>query len=1196
MLDREALLAGLRKQVQALIRTLEADLRERSDNVDQYRDWLRGAYDQERAAGRTYATYGAWRDEHIMQAAVAWVLGTVFVRYCEDNGLIARPFIAGPGARLAEAEEWQSTYLAQQEGAGDRDWLVEAFMHLAQSHPVMGRIFAREHSPLWRLSPSPRAATGLVAFWRQTDQDGALRFDFTDPQLDTRFLEDLYQDISEAVRQAYALVPTPEFIEEFILDLTVDPAIADFGVKGFRSIDPACGSGGFLLGLFGRLLNAWRAVEPGTPDDELIRRALESVHGCDVNPFAVNITRFRLLMAAAQASGRRLLSQVPGQVVNVAVGDALLEGRGAPGGLPHMIGDVADFSASCDLLGINSYHVVVGEPPFIPVHDEVKRAAYRESYEVASGAFPLSLLFAERMFRLAVTKNDGTSGGYVGQYTSSSFTKRGFGEKLIKYFLPRVGLTHVIDTSGVYVPGHGTPTLILVGRNDPTMGDDAPVRAVFSVHGEPRQPEHPAQGIVWRSILDQIDRPGSASEWVSVEDEPRHRFSRFPWTMVGGGAADLMDRLSGSPRRLVDVLSGPVGVGSDPGERGVFELGRPWFNRHPDASGLGLGLVTGEIVRDWRVEVATEVLAPYDGDGSPLPLNLSSSWGRHLWTMRQVLHTATGQRESSRPRPWWTWRRWLLERHRGPLITFATVATHNHFAQADDERVFSRTAPVLRLPIDASENTYVALLGVLNSSTVCFWLKQTSPSKGTGGAALSAPGNEWARAYSFAPKSLLQLPLPSDAPLARARELTRRTRLLDAEEPSTVLADRRAPSRRVLDTARDAYTQIRHELVALQEELDWDVYGSYGLLFADERARLTTSPDFELPALRPGERAFEIVWARKVADGTASSSWFEGQAWFERHGVSPVTDVPNHWPAAYREVVEARIDAIESHQTIALVERPEYKRRWATEPWEKREERALRAWLLDRCEHEQLWFEEKNGDKRPHPRTIGQLASELGDDAGVCSAAALYAADHLGRQEATLADVLATILEGEQVPYAAALRYKESGLRKRAQWERVWDLQRREDETGEALGIPVPPKYVSADFQRASYWSIRGRLDIPRERFISYADVVDEEGGLLLGWSGWSETDRVRVLLDLVSAVGRQANPSMSRLTSLLAGVQELLRSMHRWETQEESAGKVGQVEAFQRHFEDMLSAYGLSTHDLTSWRPRRSTLKHHDR
>jgi len=36
---------------------------------------------------------------------------------------------------------------------------------------------------------------------------------------------------------------------------------------------------------------------------------------------------------------------------------------------------------------------------------------------------------------------------------------------LIEVFLPRVDLTHVIDTSGAYIPGHGTPTVILFGRD-----------------------------------------------------------------------------------------------------------------------------------------------------------------------------------------------------------------------------------------------------------------------------------------------------------------------------------------------------------------------------------------------------------------------------------------------------------------------------------------------------------------------------------------------------------------------------------------------------------------------------------------------------------------------------------------------------------------------------------------------------------
>ena len=41
--------------------------------------------------------------------------------------------------------------------------------------------------------------------------------------------------------------------------------------------------------------------------------------------------------------------------------------------------------------------------------------------------------------------------------------KREFGKKLIEEFLPTIDLTHVIDTSGAYIPGHGTPTVILFG-------------------------------------------------------------------------------------------------------------------------------------------------------------------------------------------------------------------------------------------------------------------------------------------------------------------------------------------------------------------------------------------------------------------------------------------------------------------------------------------------------------------------------------------------------------------------------------------------------------------------------------------------------------------------------------------------------------------------------------------------------------
>ena len=44
--------------------------------------------------------------------------------------------------------------------------------------------------------------------------------------------------------------------------------------------------------------------------------------------------------------------------------------------------------------------------------------------------------------------------------------------------------------------------------------------------------------------------------------------------------------------------------------------------------------------------------------------------------------------------------------------------------------------------------------------------------------------------------------------------------------------------------------------------------------------------------------------ARAVAAGDADTEWFR------RHGSTPITEVPDHWPEAYRAVVERRIACI----------------------------------------------------------------------------------------------------------------------------------------------------------------------------------------------------------------------------------------------------------------------------------------------
>ena len=97
--------------------------------------------------------------------------------------------------------------------------------------------------------------------------------------------------------------------------------------------------------------------------------------------------------------------------------------------------------------------------------------------------------------------------------------KREFGKKLIESFFPTVDLTHVIDTSGAYIPGHGTPTTILFGRNREYVSGT--LRTVLGIRGEPSTPDDPAQGLVWSSITRLVDQSGEQNEFVSAGDSER---------------------------------------------------------------------------------------------------------------------------------------------------------------------------------------------------------------------------------------------------------------------------------------------------------------------------------------------------------------------------------------------------------------------------------------------------------------------------------------------------------------------------------------------------------------------------------------------------------------------------------------------------------------------------------------------------
>lgn len=201
--------------------------------------------------------------------------------------------------------------------------------------------------------------------------------------------------------------------------------------------------------------------------------------------------------------------------------------------------------------------------------------------------------------------------------------------------------------------------------------------------------------------------------------------------------------------------------------------------------------------------------------------------------------------------------------------------------------------------------------------------------------------------------------------------------------------------------------------------------------------------------------------------------------------------------------------------------------------------------------------------------------------------AALYA----GHADFDVNQLVARLVAAESVPFLPVLRYTDTGLRKRAQWEDTWALQRRED-AGEDLirsvgKIPVPPKYQSRDFLKTDFWRLRGGLDVPKERWISYPGCErGADGSLLIAWAGWDHLQQATALATYFIDMKENEGWSRERLQPLLAGLLELTPWITQWhnDMNPDFGARMGNY--YVAFVTDEARALQFTLNDLRAWKP----------
>lgn len=302
------------------------------------------------------------------------------------------------------------------------------------------------------------------------------------------------------VKKAGGVFYTPTYIVDYIVRQTVGPLIEGKSpkqIENIRVLDPACGSGSFLIGAYQFLLD-WYLYYYITHDPEknakgkapaLVaahgggwalttmerkRILLAHIYGVDIDSQAVEVTKLSLLLKVlegetAQSVQRELIHErvLPDLGDNIKCGNSLISSDFyAQRGLPEMDNDahlrinVFDWDGKDgfpEIMKSGGFDAVIGNPPYVRQESIKETKAYFEShYESYDGVADLYTYFMEQGVKLI------RPGGLYSIIVSNSFLRTNFAAPLRRTLKKHATVRRIVDFGGLAVFASAKDTYVCI--------------------------------------------------------------------------------------------------------------------------------------------------------------------------------------------------------------------------------------------------------------------------------------------------------------------------------------------------------------------------------------------------------------------------------------------------------------------------------------------------------------------------------------------------------------------------------------------------------------------------------------------------------------------------------------------------------------------------------------------------------------
>lgn len=343
-----------------------------------------------------------------------------------------------------------------------------------------------------------------------------------------------------AKRKSQGIYYTPTFVVKYIVQQTLGKYIEERGYNAARTVrvlDPACGSGSFLIEAFD-VLDQFLARESGQShganDVRDYARHLQiltsNIYGVDKDEQAVEVAQLNLLLKALHVPDK-----LP-KLVNIRQGDSLISGT--PKELEEYFG--ADWQKRNPfnwneqfraVMEDGGFDVIVGNPPYVRIQtlpkDDVE--FFNKHYAAATGNYDIYVLFVERALELL------KPGGVFGMILPKKFFNTDYGKGLRKLIADAKTLWKVVDFGDAQVFEEATTYTCLLFLQRQANTQTAYVNAADWLRAD--------------SATTRIMPTNLAEHMIETAS-----ISEKEWNFSPSESGALLERLSAFPEKLGDIV------------------------------------------------------------------------------------------------------------------------------------------------------------------------------------------------------------------------------------------------------------------------------------------------------------------------------------------------------------------------------------------------------------------------------------------------------------------------------------------------------------------------------------------------------------------------------------------------------------------------------------------------------------------